>query len=228
MAVDLSFWSLIKQATFGVHCVMCVLLAASVLSWSLILNRWAVIQKALRQIVLLEKRLEHVGEWERLREYLAKRRGALTPLEDIYQSGLAEYNRLDQEGMDASSLYKGIQGLMESALQRYVFGLEYSLSLLGTIGSLSVYVGLLGTVLGVMDAFRSLGTVQQATLAMVAPGISEALITTALGLVVAIPAVYAYNRFHAGIASIAQRSGFLMDAFLQIVYRHVYSARTQA
>ena len=141
-------------------------------------------------------------------------------MERIFEAGFKEFARLrKQDGISSEAVMEGAQRAMRVALSREVDFLETHLSFLATVGSTSPYVGLFGTVWGIMNSFRSLGTVQQATISMVAPGIAEALVATAMGLFAAIPAVIAYNRFSHDIDRLAIRFESFMEEFSNILQR---------
>ena len=147
----------------------------------------------------------------------------------IFQAGFSEYARLSkQEGVDARDEVEGAQRVMRVALSRETDDLETHLSFLATVGSTSPYVGLFGTVWGIMNSFRSLGNAQQATLSMVAPGIAEALIATAMGLFAAIPAVIAYNRYSHDVERLINRDDNFLEEFSTILQRQSHaSTRTR-
>jgi biopolymer transport protein TolQ len=143
-------------------------------------------------------------------------------MEKIFEAGFREFARLRQPGAEASAVLEGAQRAMRIALSREIDFLETNLPFLATVGSTSPYVGLFGTVWGIMNSFRALGNVKQATLGMVAPGIAEALIATAMGLVAAIPAVIAYNRFINEVDRLETRYGTFMEEFSNILQRQAF------
>jgi biopolymer transport protein TolQ len=218
MDTELSFLRLMGNATFFVQGIMLLLLAASLLSWAIIFTRYQVITGAFKALRSLEQRLSGRLEWERLLNYLSTKRESCSTIEHIYRTGLKEFIYLPQQpGMTKAMVLDGTRAVMQNALTREEGVLAKHLDFLATVGSLSVYVGLLGTVWGIMNAFRGLGSVQQATLAMVAPGISEALIATAMGLCVAIPANYAYNHFSHRVGELMQSYDLWIDSFYQVL-----------
>ena len=196
METDMSLISLVSRASTLVQLVMLALLAASVLSWIVIFTKHKILKVARDDAVRFEDQfwsgINLADLYSRLKRKDEERRG----MARIFESGFAEYARLHKRAVGSGEmLIAGVQRSMKVSLAREEDRLEANLSLLATIGSISPYVGLFGTVWGIMRSFTALGSVQHATLAMVAPGIAEALIATAMGLFAAIPAVIAYNRY---------------------------------
>ena len=196
MEADMSLISLVSRASTLVQLVMLALLAASLLSWVVIFTKHKVLKLAREDAVRFEDQfwsgINLADLYGRLKKKDDERRG----MARIFESGFAEYARLHKRTTGSGEmLIAGVQRSMKVSLAREEDRLESNLSLLATIGSISPYVGLFGTVWGIMRSFTALGSVQNATLAMVAPGIAEALIATAMGLFAAIPAVIAYNRY---------------------------------
>ena len=196
MEADMSLVSLVSRASTLVQLVMLALLAASVLSWFVIFTKHKILKVAREDAVRFEDQfwsgINLADLYSRLKKKNEERRG----MARIFESGFAEYARLHKRTAGSGEmLLAGVQRSMKVSLAREEDKLEANLSLLATIGSISPYVGLFGTVWGIMRSFTALGSVQHATLAMVAPGIAEALIATAMGLFAAIPAVIAYNRY---------------------------------
>jgi biopolymer transport protein TolQ len=196
MEADMSLISLISRASTLVQLVMLALLAASVLSWVIIFTKHKVLKSAREEAMRFEDQfwsgINLADLYSRLKKKEQDRRG----MARIFESGFAEYARLHKRSVKhGEMMIAGVQRSMKVSLAREEDRLESNLSLLATIGSISPYVGLFGTVWGIMRSFTALGSVQHATLAMVAPGIAEALIATAMGLFAAIPAVIAYNRY---------------------------------
>ncbi len=196
MEADMSLISLVSRASTLVQLVMLALLAASVLSWIVIFTKHKVLKVARDDAMRFEDQfwsgINLADLYSRLKKKDSERRG----MARIFESGFAEYARLHKRSSGSGEmLIAGVQRSMKVSLAREEDRLESNLSLLATIGSISPYVGLFGTVWGIMRSFTALGSVQHATLAMVAPGIAEALIATAMGLFAAIPAVIAYNRY---------------------------------
>jgi biopolymer transport protein TolQ len=197
MPEQLSIFELIANASLLVQLVMLVLLIASVASWMMIFQRWIYLRKVTADVEAFE---EHFWSGIDLRKLYGQLEGAedLSGIEKIFVAGFKEFTRLsEQAGGDMESIMQGVQRAMRIAVSREEEQLDRSLPFLATVGSTSPYVGLFGTVWGIMNSFRSLANMTQATLASVAPGISEALVATAMGLFAAIPAVIGYNRFSA-------------------------------
>lgn len=222
MNEQLSIWALVMEAGPLVKLVMLTLVAASVTSWALIFQRGITLTRARRSAEAFEDRF-----WSGLDLVRIYREpSAETPesTEAVFRAGFKEFNRLRQQnGVDADALMEGIQRSMRVAVAREQERLERHLPTLATIGSISPYIGLFGTVWGIMNSFRGLANAQQATLATVAPGISEALIATAIGLFAAIPAVVAYNRYAAQADSTLANIETFADEFSSILHRKVHS-----
>jgi len=193
---DMSFISLVSRASILVQLVMLALVAASVLSWFVIFTKHKILKVAREDAMRFEDQFWSGINLADLYSRLKKRDEERQGMARIFESGFAEYARLHRRTVGSGEmLIAGVQRSMKVSLAREEDRLEANLSLLATIGSISPYVGLFGTVWGIMRSFTALGSVQHATLAMVAPGIAEALIATAMGLFAAIPAVIAYNRY---------------------------------
>lgn len=211
---------LIKNASFLVQLVMALLMAASVVSWTMIARKWIVLKKANWQARKFEQRFWSGGNLNQIYTELSRKGANPTGMAAIFVDGLQEFRRLGQQGGLASAdIISGVQRTMRVALTRETDFLETHLPFLATVGSTSPYVGLFGTVWGIMNSFRSLGTVQQATIAHVAPGIAEALIATAMGLFAAIPAVIAYNRYASQVERLLTRYEIFIEEFTSIVQR---------
>ncbi|MGB5276549.1 MAG: protein TolQ [Gammaproteobacteria bacterium] len=196
METDMSFISLVSRASILVQLVMLALVAASVLSWFVIFTKHKILKVAREDAMRFEDQFWSGINLADLYSRLKKRDEERQGMARIFESGFAEYARLHRRTVGSGEmLIAGVQRSMKVSLAREEDRLEANLSLLATIGSISPYVGLFGTVWGIMRSFTALGSVQHATLAMVAPGIAEALIATAMGLFAAIPAVIAYNRY---------------------------------
>ena len=229
MSADMSFAHLILGASFVVQLVMLLLLAVSMVSWTMIFRRRSALKEAQTAADDFEDRFWSGGELAGLyREVSADTRDPIG-MAGIFQAGFSEYARLrKQEGIDARSEVEGAQRVMRVVLSRETDDLETHLSFLATVGSTSPYVGLFGTVWGIMNSFRSLGNAQQATLSMVAPGIAEALIATAMGLFAAIPAVIAYNRYSHDVERLINRYDNFLEEFSTILQRQSHaSTRTR-
>ena len=217
---DFSFLSMLTNASFIVQLVLLLLLLASFMSWWFIFQRLFILRIAKKQAEEFEKEFWSGVDLGQL--FLRLTSGRVVPrgMEKIFEAGFREYAKLKkQSGLDISSVMDGTRRAMRAAYQREVDTLERSLAFLATVGSVSPYVGLFGTVWGIMNSFRGLANVGQATLAHVAPGIAEALIATAMGLFAAIPAVIAYNRYTHDIDRLASRYESFMEEFSNILQR---------
>lgn len=223
MQADLSFFSLITGASVVVQLVMLLLLSVSILSWTMIFRKRGALNEAREAAEQFEERFWSGGDLATLYQQLAPRADELDGLANIFVSGFTEFTRLRRRsGGDPMATVEGAQRCMRVALSREMDGLEVHLSFLATVGSTSPYVGLFGTVWGIMNAFRGLGNVHQATLAMVAPGIAEALIATAMGLFAAIPAVIAYNRYSNDVERLETRYDNFLEEFSSILHRQAH------
>ncbi len=223
MNTDLSLLSLFTEASTLVQIVMLILLGLSVVSWSLIFQRGYALFQAQRMFDAFAQRFQSSTDLNRLYDYLASRRFNGEGVEQVFRAGFREFVRLYKQEIGQESVMGGTERAMRVALAREEESLEQHLPFLATVGSISVYIGLFGTVWGIMTAFRALGAMQQATLATVAPGISEALVATALGLFAAIPAVFAYNRFTSQAQKIIRGYDTLADEFSGALYRRLHS-----
>ncbi|MCC6706133.1 MAG: protein TolQ [Gammaproteobacteria bacterium] len=223
METDLSIANLILGASALVKFVMLILLSGSVASWTLIFSKRRQMLVAKREIMEFEDEFWSTEDLTRLFNRVAAHAEDATGMERIFESGFREFARLRKRGgLDTTDILDGAQRAMKVTVNRELEALENHLPTLATIGSISPYVGLFGTVWGIMNSFQSLGNVHQATLAMVAPGISEALVATAMGLFAAIPAVVAYNRFASDIDRIFGRYDIFAEEFLAILRRQAH------
>ena len=217
---DMSVLSLITNASVLVQLVMAGLLMASVFSCYYIFIKIFVYKRAMRQADKFERDFWGGGELNELFQRAVNARDSSGSLERIFESGFREFTKLrKQSGQSIGVVMDGTRRAMRATYQREMESLESHLSFLASVGSVSPYVGLFGTVWGVMNSFRGLATMAQATLGAVAPGISEALIATAMGLFAAIPAVVAYNRFAGDINRLATRFDSFMEEFSNILQR---------
>lgn len=225
---SLSIIQLILDASFLVQLVMLILLLASVISWTMIFNKWSAFKALDQASDVFETDFWSGGELNRLyREWSADEK-RMIGMANIFVAGYREYNRLSSgHAVGRGDLVDGVHRAMRVALSREIEVIESNLSFLATVGSTSPYIGLFGTVWGIMNSFRSLGTMQQVTIATVAPGISEALIATAMGLFAAIPAVIAYNRFNNSAERLISRYEVFLEEFLSIVNRQTISSRRE-
>ena len=220
MEADLSIVSLIRNASVLVQIVMGLLLIVSVLSWTMIFQRWRVMKKARLAADEFEEKFWSGGDLGSFYNQISSGRYVNSGMANIFEAGFKEFARLrKQESIDAKAVLEGSQRAMRVALTREADRLERSLPFLATVGSTSPYVGLFGTVWGIMNSFRALGNVKQATLAMVAPGIAEALVATAMGLFAAIPAVISYNRYATDLERLVSRYETFIDEFSSILQR---------
>jgi biopolymer transport protein TolQ len=220
MPNDLSVWTLVLDASPIVQTVVVLLLVASVMSWAIIFQKSRVVSRSRRQAASFEASFWSGGDLATLYRNIEVKGREGTGLQSVFESGFGEFNRLRQLGVDNDHLLTGARRAMKVAQLRELERLEKSLATLATVGSTSPYVGLFGTVWGIMSAFHNLGNVQQATLAAVAPGIAEALITTAVGLFAAIPAVIAYNRLADQVSRLELRFDTFVEEFTTILQRH--------
>ncbi len=217
---DMDLWNLVMNASLVVKAVMLLLLAVSFMSWMFIFRKWFTIRNARAQTEQFEREFWSGNDLNALYQGSVNARHSIGSLERIFEAGFREFTKLrGQRGTDPSVMVDGARRAMRATYQREMDHLERHLSFLASTGSVSPYVGLFGTVWGIMHAFRSLANVQQATLAQVAPGIAEALIATAIGLFAAIPAVVAYNRFSHDIDRIAIRFESFMEEFSNVLQR---------
>ena len=219
---DLEIWNLILNASIVVKTVMLVLLLVSFMSWMFIFQKWFSIRRSVRQTGQFEREFWGGKDLNALYQGAVNHRHSIGSLERIFEAGFREFAKLRGQKSaqtEASDMVDGARRAMRATFQREMDFLERHLAFLASTGSVSPYVGLFGTVWGIMDAFRSLANVQQATLAQVAPGIAEALIATAIGLFAAIPAVVAYNRYSHDIERLANRFESFMEEFSNILHR---------
>jgi biopolymer transport protein TolQ len=219
MGEPLSFIRLIVQASVPVQIVIGLLTLASLTSWAIIFAKRSSIGRARRDADRFEGRFWSGDDLAQLYRAIESRGGA-TGMAGIFEFGFREFARLRQSAASPDQLLEGSRRAMRVAQLKEIDRLEHNLATLATVGSTSPYVGLFGTVWGIMSAFSSLGNVQQATLAMVAPGISEALVATAFGLFAAIPAVVAYNRFADQVTRLELRFDAFIEEFSTILQRH--------
>jgi len=224
LSQDLSLLHLILDASIPVQAVMLLLVGASLLSWWFIFIKLFALKQSLRLTDAFEREFWAGGDMRVMYERVAHARDSAGEMERIFEAGFREFLKLHQQGgQSVNAIIDGTRRAMRAAYQRELDGLESHLSFLATVGSVSPYVGLFGTVWGIMIAFLGLSSVAQATLAQVAPGIAEALIATAMGLFAAIPAVVGYNRFTHDVDRLANRMESFMEEFSNILQRQVAS-----
>jgi len=223
---QLPIWQLISEATILVQAVMLLLVLASIISWVMIFQRAVVYRRARKQLLDFEDEFWSgidLGQLYRSGSVRAEQE-TITGVESIFRAGFKEFSRLRQQsGMEFEAVMAGSERAMRVALAREDEELGRHLPFLANVGSASPYVGLLGTVWGIMNSFRGLANTHQATLASVAPGISEALIATAMGLFAAIPAVIAYNRFSARVDMLMSRYETFAEEFSGILHRQAHN-----
>jgi biopolymer transport protein TolQ len=224
MQIDLSIINLIMEASLLVKLVMLVLVLASFWSWTIIFSKRFAMRRARRAADSFEDRFWSAEDLSTLYSRITGRGHEPSGLERIFEAGFREFARLrKREGIDPRAVLEGAQRSMRVALNREIEELEHSLSFLATVGSVSPYIGLFGTVWGIMNSFQALRNVHQATLGMVAPGISEALVATAMGLFAAIPAVIAYNRYSSDLDRLFSRYDIFLEEFSSILQRQVHA-----
>jgi len=216
---DLSMITLVSEASFLVKLVMLSLLAISLYSWLLIFRKREELSQAKIDADSFEDKFWSGNELNKLYEDIASSPASSRGMEGIFEVGFKEFVRLKKSAPEQGLVLEGAQRVMRISLAREIDQLEMSLPFLATAGSISPYIGLFGTVWGIMNSFRALGNVQQATLAMVAPGIAEALIATAMGLFAAIPAVIAYNRYSHEVERLINRYDTFLEEFSSILQR---------
>jgi biopolymer transport protein TolQ len=220
----LSIWELVLNASIVVQVVMGILVLASLTSWVMIFQRGFNLASAKRAALLFEdefwsgKDLRSI--YMEIKDDESRVHSGLT---SIFTSGFKEFSRTrNKQDSDPDAIMQNVQRAMRVAMSREEERLEAHLAFLATVGSTSPYIGLFGTVWGIMNSFRGLATVNQASLSIVAPGISEALIATAMGLFAAIPAVIAYNRYSAQVEMLVNRCDAFIDEFSSILHRAIY------
>lgn len=232
MDTSLSIWGLITGATVVAKLVMLMLVVLSVGSWVIIVQKWLIISDAENEMFTFEKRFWSGMDLSQLfRDGSSRQKGSTTMIgmENLFRSGFKEFTRLRQQpGIESDAVMEGAQRAMRVALSREERVLEKHLPLLATVASVSPYIGLFGTVWGIMNTFIGLANQNQASIAVVAPGIADALIATAMGLFAAIPAVLAYNRYAAKVDSIIHTYYTFLDEFSSILHRQAHSKRAES
>ncbi|NEZ04605.1 protein TolQ [Wenzhouxiangella sp. XN201] len=223
---ELQIWELIREASLLVQLVMALLVAASITSWMVIFRKRQMLGRAESRSRKFEEKFWSGADLSKLYDAVAGDRSGREGLEAIFESGFREFLRVREErGVDPDGMTNSVQRAMRVTLTREMDRLEHRLSFLATVGSVSPYVGLFGTVWGIMNSFRGLAGAQQATIAMVAPGISEALIATAMGLFAAIPAVIAFNKFSNQVERLEVRYDNFKEEFASILNRQARKLR---
>jgi biopolymer transport protein TolQ len=224
MQSDLQVWQLILSASWMVKFVMLILLVASVASWMIIFRKRQMLNDAEKGAHGFEERFWSGTDLTGLYGEIEEAEREASGLEQVFVSGFAEFARMRNQGrISADRVVEGAERAMRISLTRETDRLEHHLSFLATVGSTSPYIGLFGTVWGIMTSFHALANVNQATIAMVAPGISEALIATAMGLFAAIPAVIAYNKFSNQVERLELRYDNFKEEFSSILQRQAHT-----
>jgi len=229
VSADLSIFGLFLQASLVVKFIMLLLLIVSIISWSMIFRRSHFLKQPTKSAVQFEDKFWSGIDLGTLYKESQAKQNELRGSEKIFHSGFKEYIRLHHAHVNKSSdnIMDGVYRAMRISLSREVDQLETNLPFLATAGSISPYIGLFGTVWGIMNAFIGLGAVKQATLSMVAPGIAEALIATAMGLFAAIPAVVAYNRYTTSVTKLEHTYATFMEEFSNILYRQTLNQQSK-
>lgn len=226
MTTDYSLWVYFADASPVVKTVMILLLLASILSWTIIIERGLFLKRIQQAMADFEEQFWSGVDLSRIYSDLREQRNVADGLAYIFFSGFKEFIRLCKQPTNSPAvIMEGVQRSMRIAVAREGERLEGNLALLATIGSTSPYIGLFGTVWGIMTSFHALaaGNIQQASIAMVAPGISEALVATAMGLFAAIPAVIAYNRYVNKVEKLANEFDTFKEEFANILYRQTHA-----
>ena len=220
----LNYLELVLHASLPVQVVMFLLVLASLLSWVIIFSKMRVFDRANREAEEFEGRFWSGADLGQLYRAATNRNRIVTGLEAIFEAGFREFSRLRQKKTtDDRVQLEGAQRAMRATLAREIDQIEHNLEMLANVGSTAPYVGLVGTVFGIMVSFHGLATNKQATIASVAPGISEALIATAMGLFAAIPAVWAYNRFATRVERLSVRYESFAEEFSSILQRQSHA-----
>ena len=227
---SLNLWTLVMNASWLAKLVMFSLFAISVMSWVIIVQKWIILSDAAKEMFNFEKRFWSGMDLSQLyRDGTSKTKNtSVIGMENLFRSGFKEFTRLRQQpGIDSDAVMEGAQRAMRVALAREERVLEKHLPILSTVASVSVYLGLFGTVWGIMNTFVSLASQSQASLAVVAPGIADALLATEMGLFAAIPAAIAYNRYAAKVDSVIHSYVTFTDEFSSILHRQAHTRRVQ-
>ncbi len=226
MAESMSLWALVSNSSWIALLVLLLLVAASLVSWVMIIQRHLLLRNACRAMATFEDRFWSGMDLTVLYREVQNEEHPESGLEQIFKAGFTEFTRLRNQGTEEpDAVMEGAQRAMRVAISREQERLEANLPFLASVGSTCPYLGLFGTVVGIMNSFRGLAVVHQPTLASVAPGIAEALLTTAVGLVAAIPAVVAYNRYASRVEAVLSNYETFADEFSSILHRKVYSRK---
>ncbi|ETD72397.1 protein tolQ [Pelistega indica] len=218
-AAEMSVFTLIADASLPVQIIMLILVTISVISWAFIISKYLTISRTDKQTKEFEQQFWRGGDLGSLHQNISRNPDEAGALGRIFDAGMTEFLKARQKEASAETQVEGAERAMRATYQREVDLLDSKLNFLASAGSVSPYIGLLGTVWGIMHSFLGLSTNVTATLAAVAPGIAEALIATAIGLFAAIPAVLAYNYFSNSIDKVSSRFDSFMDEFLNILQR---------
>ena len=217
---DLSILHLILNASAVVQVVMALLASVSFMSWYYIFSKWFTLKTAKAQTEQFERDFWSGGDLNSLYQSAVNNRHGTGSMERIFEAGFREFTKLrSQKNLDPKDIIDGSRRAMRATYQREVDSIDAHLAFLASVGSVSPYVGLFGTVWGIMHSFRGLSNVGQATLSAVAPGIAEALVATAIGLFAAIPAVAAYNYYNNRVGRLTVRLEGFSEEFLNILQR---------
>ena len=227
MSFDSTVFAYFLNAGFVVKFVMLLLLAASILSWAYIFQRGTYMRKMTRETNDFEEAFWEEKNLSKLYADSLRRKQDLRGVESIFHAGFREFLRLNKTEVPTQSLLESVKRAMRVAQSQEQDKLESGLPFLATMGSTSPYVGLFGTVWGMMTSLQALAHVQQATIAMVAPGIAEALISTAMGLFVAIPALVSYNRYATEVSRLLNRFDAFQESFMNILFHHAQQKTTE-
>lgn len=223
MSFDSTLFAYFLNAGLVVKCVLLILISASILSWTYIFQRSSTMRRKVRAANDFEESFWEDKNLSKIYADSLKSKDDLQGLQSIFHAGFREFLRLNKPGVTLPSLLESVKRAMRVAQTEEQDQLETALPVLATIGSTSPYVGLFGTVWGIMTSFQALAHVQQATIAMVAPGIAEALIATAMGLFAAIPAAIAYNRYSTEANRLLNRYDAFQESFMNILFHHAQS-----
>ena len=222
MEADMSLFSLVTRASVLVQIVMLILMSASVLSWLIIVLKYKSLKQAKQEAIRFEDRFWSGINLSELYQQVKRKAEMRRGIARIFEMGFAEFIRTRKNKTNTEMMLAGVQRSMKVAVAREEDFLDSHLSLLATIGSISPYIGLFGTVWGIMNSFLALGAVQHASIGSVAPGIAEALIATAMGLFAAIPAVIAYNRYSNDIERLINRYDIFSEEFSTLLQRQAH------
>ena len=223
--MELSIIDLFLNASLVVKAVILILIAASILSWMIIFERWLYLNRSKEEQIIFEENFWSDLGLESLLEKSQQEGHQAIGAECIFQAGYLDFKRLTSQNLDPEIVMESVQRNMRVALAREQVLLEKNLPYLATIASVSPYIGLFGTVWGIMNSFRGLAGASQATLSAVAPGISEALVATAIGLFAAIPALIAYNKFISESDTLLSNFEGFMEEFSAVLHREIHSTK---